>query len=218
MKNSKITYDLNLTNLLYKSNNEILIKLSIKNLDWNKAEFDKFIQTSVNRAKSGRKSIPENDLSELMNIDWIFLNSIFISLFTNFENHISKLANIVEDKIKSEIKINDIKGNGYIDKYRKYLYLIGKINSAKRNKTWDEIDIFKLTRNKLSHRGGYFNTNPNSKLEDQHGFQFLIDNKVLLAGSLGHIRIRETFFLEKFVKMTAKLSDQLKHEIERIES
>ena len=218
MKKSKITYDLNLVNSIYKSNNEILIKLSKKNVEWNKAKFDEFIQASVNNPKSGRNNTSENDLSELMNIDWIFLNSIFISLFSNFENHISKLAKIVEDRIKSDIKINDIKGNGHIDQYRKYMHLFGEIKSAKRNKTWAEIDIFKLVRNKLAHEGGYLNTNPNSKLEDQYGFQFLIENKVLLAGTLGHIRIRETFFLEKFVKITAKLSDQLKPEIEGIES
>lgn len=211
MKKSNISYDLNLVESIYNSNNEILIRLSKNNLDQNKTAFEELIQNSINGTKTS-----EGDLSELMNINWIFLNSIFISLFTNFENLISKLAVIVENRISSDIEINDIKGNGYIDQYRKFMHLVGKIKTAEKNEIWDEIEIFKLVRNKLTHEGGYLNPNPKFKLEDRNEFKFLIDNKVLLAGPRGHIRIREPHFLEKFTRMTSKLCAQLKQEIEEI--
>jgi hypothetical protein len=151
-----------------------------------------------------------------MNIDWIFLNSIFISLFTNFENLIYKLAVIVENRISGDIKIDDINGHGHIDQYRKFMHLIGKVQKAERSKIWDEIDIYKLVRNKLAHGGGYLNPNPKSKLEDRNEYNFLIENKVLLAGPRGHIRIREIHFLEKFTRITSKLCEQLKQDIENI--
>lgn len=215
MKN-EITHDIKLVTSIYESNNATLIKISKQNLESNKEAFDEFIKDSIKKSWSGVKDIDSEDLAELMNIDWVFLNSIYLSLFTNFENLISKLASIVEDRIQCEIKIKDIKGNGHIDQYRKYMELIGKINSAKRNQYWEQIDIFKLVRNKITHEGGHLIKKPKSKLENHPAFNFLIDNKVLLAGSLGHIRIRETFFLEKFASLTSKLCDELKQEIEKI--
>jgi len=217
MKN-KITYDINLVTSIYESNSATLIKISKQNIESNKKAFDVFIRDSIKKDWSGVKDADNEELAELMNIDWIFLNSIYLSLFTNFENLISKLASIVEDKIQSEIKIENINGNGYIDQYRKYMELIGGVNSAKRNQDWEEIDIFKLVRNKITHEGGHLIKKPKSKLENHPVFKFLIDNKVLLAGSLGHIRIRETFFLEKFTSLTSKLCSQLKQEIEKMNS
>lgn len=212
----KITYDINLVTSLYESNNNTLIKLSKQNLELNRIAYDEFMRDTIKRSLSGINELNSGELAELMNIDWLFLNSIYLSLFTNFENLILKLASIVEDRAQSEIKINDIKGNGYIDQYRKYMSLIGKIKSAKRSSEWEEIDTFKLVRNRITHEGGHLITNPKSKVENHSAYKFLIDNKVLLAGSLGHIRIRETFFLEKFISITSKLSNQLKKEIEKM--
>ena len=215
MKN-KITYDLKLVTSIFESNNRTLIKVSKQNLESNKKAFDVFIRDSIKKSWSGVTGADNGELAELMNIDWIFLNSIYLALFTNFENLISKLASIVEDRIQSEIQIKDIKGNGYIDQYRKYMEMIGKINSAKRNQDWEQIDIFKLARNKITHEGGHLIKKPKSKLENHPAFRYRIDNKVLLAGSLGHIRIRETFFLEKFTSLGKKLCNELKQEIEKM--
>lgn len=160
----------------------------------------------------------DQDLSELMHIDWIFLNSIYISLFTNFENQVAKLASIVEGRIGSDERIKNIKANGYIEQYRKFMYSVGGIKNAQKNRGWREIDVFRLVRNKLVHNKGLLNSNPSEKLEDRTEYQFLVDNKVNLAGSLGHIRIRETYFLEKFVTVSSKLCDELKLEVERLET
>lgn len=126
---------------------------------------------------------------------------------------ISQLANIVEHN--NSIKIEDIKGNGYIDQYRKYLYLVANIKSAKKNDTWDELDIYKLVRNKLTHADGYLSKNIESKIEDRKEFKYLIENKVVLAGSFGIIRIKEMHFLEKFSELTNKLLDELVVDIEK---
>ncbi|GEO02782.1 hypothetical protein AAE02nite_04460 [Adhaeribacter aerolatus] len=205
-------------NLIYKGNNEILLNLAKKNLARNKIELaeytQKFIDENANgTAKSFEEYVPE--FSELENIDWIFLNSIFIALYANFENHILMLSKFVESKNLSPITLNDLKGIGYLDQYRKYLHLIGQIKSAEKNAYWEEIDIYKLVRNKLAHEGGFFVRNPKLKLESQNGYKYLMDNKVLLAGSYGHIRIREIHFLEKFVNLSNQVSDQLVEEINK---
>lgn len=212
---NEIESNINFVTTIYERNNSTLLKISKQNILSNKQTFDIFLKKIIEK----NPKTPYNDLSklpELMNIDWIFLNSIYLSLFTNFENLISKLASIVEDKTQSEKKIQNIKGHGYIDRYRKYMELVGNLNSAKKNKNWNEIDSFKLVRNKITHNGGYLITNPQSTLANHPKFNFLIENKVLLAGSLGHIRIRETFFLEKLASLTSKLSRELREDIDKM--
>lgn len=216
MNASKISFDLDLSNSIYKSNNNALIEVSNRNLEHFKQEFENYIQALLEDRRQKFEEAASLNLSDIMNIEWILLNSIYISLFANFENHISELASIVEDRSTSQVRVQDIKGQGYIDQYRQYIHLIGKIKCAERNPTWGEIDIFRITRNKLVHNHGYFNPNPKNDLTKQPGYEFLIKNKVLLAGPLGHIRIREIYFLEKFVLLVNNLSDQIKQEINNL--
>lgn len=210
MAKRTLMYDIKLVNELYKSGNSILLKSAKRNLEWNNVEFENYINNLV-KTRGQESNI--DYFNELCNINWILLNSIFLSLFSNFENLISQLASIVEQN--HSIKIVDIKGNGYIDQYRKYLYLIANIKSAKKNDTWDELDIYKLVRNKLTHEDGYLSKNIESKIEDREELKFLIENKVVLAGSFGIIRIKEMHFLEKFSELTNKLLDELVVDIEK---
>jgi hypothetical protein len=197
-------------NSIYRSNNEALIRLAEKTLLNNKIEFDEYIKNLVK--SSGSKADIEIS-SVLSNFDWIFLNSIYLALYTNFENLVYQLARIFEDRNSVLIGIEDIRGQGYVDQYRKYLHLVGKIDSAKKDEMWDELEIYRLIRNKLAHEGGNFNKSLKSILEDKKEFNYLIDNKVLLAGKFGQIRLRELFFLEKFCNLTNKILDRLLKDI-----
>lgn len=210
MASRTLMYDIKLVNELYKSGNSILLKSAKRNLEWNNVEFENYINNLV---KTGGQESNIDYFNELCNINWILLNSIFLSLFSNFENLISQLASITEQN--QDIKIEDIKGNGYIDQYRKYLYLVAKIKPAKKNPVWEELEIYKLVRNKLIHEEGYLSKNIESKIEDRKEYKYLIQNKVILAGSLGNIRIKEIHFLEKFCTITNKLLDELVVEIEK---
>lgn len=205
-----ISYDIKLVNSIYRSNNDALIRLAKKTLENNKSEFDKHIKILID----SKGAQADNELfTELSNIDWIFLNSIFLALYTNFENLVYQLARIVEDQNSGQIGLEDIRGKGYVDQYRKYMHLVGNIDSAKKDEMWGELEIYRLVRNKLAHEGGYLNKSLKSKLEDRKEFKYLIDNKVLLAGTFGHIRLRELFFLEKFSDLTNKLLDRLLNDI-----
>lgn len=211
MSSNTISYNIKLVNSIYRSKNSALIRLAKRTLKSNKMEYDDYIKNLI----SSLDSQADNKLfSELSNIDWIFLNSIFLALYSNFEDLIYKLARIVEDQNSKQIGIDDIKGQGYVDQYRKYMHLVGKIGSAKKDEIWDELDIYQLVRNKLSHEGGYLNKSLKSKLEDRKEFKYLIENKVLLAGTFGQIRLREIYFLEKFCDLSNKLLDLLLKDIE----
>jgi hypothetical protein len=213
MSRKTISYDIKLVKSFYKSDNDALIRLAEKTLVNNKNEFDAYIKKSINSIDTHLDSIL---ISELSNIDWIFLNSIYLTLYTNFENLVYEIARIVEERKESAIGIEDIKGYGYVDQYRKYMHLVGGIKSAQKDCNWDELDIYRLVRNKLTHEDGFLNKNLKCNIQEKKEFQYLIKNKVLLAGTFGHIRIREIFFLNKFCTLTNKLLDSLVSDIESL--
>lgn len=208
MSKKNIKFDLEMIALLYKRNNDALLKLTNKSIENNNKEFKEYL---INQ-----KSVDYDMelLAEFSNIEWIFLNSIFLSLYTNFENTVYKLAKVVENKNLGEIKIDDIKGRGYIDQYRKFMFLIGKINSTKDSDLWNEIDVHKLVRNKLVHESGFLSQN--TRIEEKKEFDYLIKNNVILAGKFGHIRIRDISFLKKFCELSSQLIDNLINDIKKI--
>ncbi len=130
MSQETISYDIKLVNFLYRSNNDALIRLVKKTLENNRIEFDEYIRSLI---ESKGTQADDKLFSELSNIDWIFLNSIYLALYTNFENVVYQLARTVENQNSGQIGIDDIKGQGYVDQYRKYMHLVGKIDSAKRD-------------------------------------------------------------------------------------
>lgn len=87
--------------------------------------------------------------------NWILLHSLFISGFAHFENFLRSIAESIEKQEENKIKLNDIKGNGDVDTYRKYIHLIGKISFANNGShKWRRIIEYKDIRNDIIHRSG----------------------------------------------------------------
>ena len=161
----------------------------------------------------------ENDSLEkdahFANIHWILLNSILLSSYSFFENHLFKLSKIVEDRLNSKIKIENITGSGVI-KYSNYLFLVGEITCANRAiKNWQDVNYFQKVRNLIAHNGGMMITDPTKKLENHECFKFLKRHTVIMAGTFGHIRIRDLTLIETLCNISSTLSDNLTQEIEK---
>jgi hypothetical protein len=210
MTNKKISFDLNLSNKIYKENLKSLIKSSIFNLNEIKRQNDEFIK-KLHDNESDKDWFDTS--SHLANIDWILLNSIFISSFAFFEHHLFTLARIVEDKTSARITINDLSGKGIV-KYCNYLFLVGNLKSANQSsKKWQEINQFQKVRNLIIHNGGMMISDSSKKLENHECFNFLNTHKVIMAGTTGLIRIRQINFIEDFKRITTEVSDDLTSEI-----
>lgn len=211
MARQKISYDLNLVNKIFKANLSSLIDVSSDSIQEQMKKHEAFIEKLANSLAE------ENWLqksSHYSNIDWILLNSILLSVFSLFEHHLFKLCRIVEDKLSSKIQIDDISGKGII-KFCNYLFLVGEIQSADRSyKEWQEISYFQKVRNLIAHNGGIMITDPTKKIENHVCFNFLSRHKVIMAGSFGHIRIRDLSFIRSFCELTFSLSDKLTSEID----
>lgn len=157
--------------------------------------------------------------SHYANIEWLLLNSIYISAYSFFEHHLLNLATVVETKSDYNIKLNNIAGKG-VFKYRDYLFLVGGFQAADSiRKEWQEVDKYNKTRNLIVHTGGQMLKDTSQKLEQHQCYSFLKEHNVIMAGLLGHIRIRNISFIQSFVNVALLISDNLISELNsRLES
>ena len=210
-----VTYDLTLSNKIYKANLESLIQLSEETLAATSGPIlQEFIEFQVNSSQGDDSS---NNMtkqgSHLANIDWLFLNSIFISFYSYFEHHLFALAKVVEERSKSKITIDDMSGSG-INQYLNYLYLVGNIDFAKKGKQeWQIIQKFRKIRNILVHNGNMLNADHSKDVTTHELFNFLISQGVKVAGTLGYLRIRTVDILTTFSQTTFAISDNIVDEI-----
>lgn len=211
-----ITFDLELSNKIFKANLKSLIDISAENIVILSQQNIEYFITSGQKTKEGKET--ETDWfdkgSHFANAEWLLLNSIYISFCSFFEHHLFALAKVVEERTSSKIKINDMSGTG-INKFAAYLNLVGEIQHADRSNTlWQVIQKYQKVRNIIVHNGGIMVSDLNRQLEDHELFNFLKSHGVVMAGSLGHIRIRNVSFLESFAKTTYLISDNLTEEID----
>ena len=139
-----------------------------------------------------------------IHFDWLLIQALFISGFSHFESYMRSIAQIVEKQKGDRIKLSDIKGDGNLDTYRKYIYLIGQIHAANGNiKEWHIIKEFKTIRNALVHENGCI-TKKLSKI-DEHNLYF--------GPSKKHIRISNIKFLEDFAKTSIEYMSAIASEV-----
>jgi hypothetical protein len=210
MADEKIYFDLELTNKIFKSNMLSLINVSKDSIKDQKKQYEIFID-KLSQNEVGDDWLDQS--SHYANIEWILLNSIFLSSFSFFEHHIYKLCSIVEDRKNGKIKLEHISGKG-ITKFCNYLFLVGEIEAAKwGNSEWQNIIFFQKVRNLIAHNGGILITEKTKKLENHECYKFLKKYDVIMLGHIGHIRMQNLDFIEAFRELTTKLSDILTKEI-----
>lgn len=163
-----------------KNRNELLEKLE-KEVNWSDTEFDKFSHYEYH-------------------FEWLLIHSLFISAFSYFETFMLSIAKQIEKNTKSKIKLNDLKGKGDLDCYRKYINKIGEIESANNtSKNWNEISEFKTIRNSIIHKYGIVDKKVN-----------LIKKFDLYFGTNEQmIRIKNIKFLERFCKLSTEYMNEI---------
>lgn len=210
MAKKKISFDLVLSNKIFKENLVSLLKASKETIDEQRNQYEELIE-QLGKSKEIGDWFDKS--CHYANIDWLFLNSVFISAFSFFEHHIFTFCRIVEEKFNKRIQLEDISGRGLF-KYCNYLFLVGEIQSADKTKNdWQEIIYYQKVRNLIAHNGGIMLSDPSKQLEKHECFKFLEKYNVIMAGSLGIIRLTEITFIDNFRILTTKLSDNLTQEL-----
>lgn len=154
-----------------------------------------------------------DESSHYANVEWILLNSIFISAYAFFEHHLLNLSSVIEEKSDNKIKLNNISGKG-VFKYRDYLFLVGGFQAADpKREEWLAVDNFNKIRNLIVHNGGIMLKDTSQKLEQHQCYSFLKKHNVSMAGLLGHIRIRQIEFIQSFIDAAILISGNIISEI-----
>lgn len=189
---------------IYKSNINSLITI-----------YNDSKEISLKRAQEvQRKSFSEpltDDLFKqlafyLSHFDWLLLQSLFISGFTYYENYMKGIAEKIQEIKGDKIKLNDIKGDGYLDTYRKYIFLIGDIQKANSGRMeWQTILEYKTIRNAIIHEDGAIIKKLN-KIKAVN---------IYFGQGEKHIRIRNIQFLEDFVKTSIEYMESIALEATR---
>lgn len=207
-KQFKMTFDLTLSNALYKKNIASYLRIAGDSLKMIEDQNDEFIQHLANDVFGQGDWLEES--SYLQNVNWLFLNSVYITLFSSFEHFLLKVSKTIEAIPGMKIQLKHMGGSAILDKYVNYIYLVGGIESANASKSpWDKVAQFKAVRNLLVHNGGIMQDTNHPELEKHKNFKFLKNHDVIMAGSFGLIRVRNLNILEAFSKITTKISDDI---------
>ncbi len=137
------------------------------------------------------------------NFNWILLHSLFISSFSYFENFMRSAAKFAEKENNSKIKISDINGKNNIDKYRKYLNLICKIENAEnQSNNWIKLMGFNSVRNCIIHEYGIV----------KKPIKIMSEYNIYFGPSCNMIRMRNIDFLVDFVEIAINYMDKINEE------
>ncbi|CAK2051176.1 hypothetical protein [Vibrio crassostreae] len=105
---------------------------------------------------NGFKCYREDDFFDLsVTFPLIQRKSELISAYTILENGLNKVCEIFEENIDNPIKLSDLSAHGIIDKSKKYLEKVAKINFPCGDDTaWVDIQLIQQIRNVFVHNEG----------------------------------------------------------------
>lgn len=136
--------------------------------------------------------------------NWLLIQALFISGFSYFESFMKSTAKNVEKVKGQRIKLKDLKGEGYLDTYRKYIHLVGEIEFANStNKEWKDISDFRKIRNSIAHEYG----------EVRKTVDKINEHDIYFGPGKRHIRIKNVEFLEDFVETSTNYMNLLISEL-----
>jgi hypothetical protein len=107
-----------------------------------------------------------------------FLNSTLISLYSFFEIQLKTIGTIVKEHNHYDLSVDDLSGQNYIQKSKKYLELIAKVPVEKYNEIWKEIEKYQHVRNLIVHNNSCI-FKKQDILKKQPNYQLIKQNEFL---------------------------------------
>lgn len=171
-------------------------KLSKKYDKWNK-------EHSKNSEMPDAFDIYETEFLNSYEFPNILNQSIYLTVYSNFENEFFNLCEWCQDVEGLKIGPRDIKGQGYIGQCRKYITNVLNVNLDSLNQNWTEIRKFQLIRNSIAHNNGKLKSPKDdiiTFINNSNGISFDLEKL--------QIKIESIDFLKMMIdKLTNFLSD-----------
>jgi hypothetical protein len=80
-----------------------------------------------------------------------FNNSTLLTLYSFFEYNLKELCYTLNEHNKYNVTVDDLSGNDYIEKSKKYLKLVANVDVDKYDKDWKSIKEYQQIRNRIVH-------------------------------------------------------------------
>ncbi|MBL7835008.1 MAG: hypothetical protein JNK18_13705 [Cyclobacteriaceae bacterium] len=150
----------------------------------------------------------------------ILYNTTFVSAVSLFEYLLKKVCQFYYKE--HTLTVEDIRANGNIATYRKYIEKVVKIDLSHLDDQWKLIEKYNAVRNAVVHDDANINPKNKPNLTGQDGYVFLSKSpyiKFERAGS-GKFKIIDPKFIADFIALAEKYFDGLteKLEVQLIES
>ncbi len=124
-----------------------------------------------------------------------FNNSTLLSLYSLFEFNLKSLCITVQDCEEMKIKLDDINGEGYISKSKKYLNLVVGLDLNELEQTWEKITFFQRLRNCIVHFNSNIKKKKNQVVKNLDIYKEIENNPYLKIDDRGTFIISDDKFL-----------------------
>lgn len=146
-----------------------------------------------------------HNVSEYSNI---LNNSVFLTIYSIFENEFLKLCELCQNLENLNISPKDIKEANYIEQCQKYIKKVLKINLDRLNNEWIEIKSYQEIRNSIAH-GNNIIKSPNQEIKKfiitSHGISIDLNNNKIKIDSIDFLKT----FIDKLTDFLSKLIDEI---------
>ena len=134
--------------------------------------------------------------------------SLVITVFNFLEHQLNSLCKIFYESIDSNLKLNEIHGQG-VERALLFLTKVAKVDLSSFGSELSEIKGVNLVRNAIVHNGGLLHEDPNSKIN-----KFITSSEHLSGVEAGYVNIHPEF-IEHFINVLISFFEKLDIEIQK---
>ena len=159
--------------------------------------FDYYEQEIINQKK----------FPELLN------NSIFLVIYSVFEDHFKGLCNMAGKRVNSKLIVTDISSHGGdIDQCRKFMIKVIGLELTELQIEWTEIKKFQLIRNAIAHNKGQIKevkSDLNKFIETKPGISYFRNSSLIFISDIEFLQSFIDVIKKFFVKLNKNLIQEL---------
>jgi hypothetical protein len=171
--------------------------------------------------ETARKEIDEDEVSDLHSyfeedsIKYFDVfpvhtyNPMLLILYGQFEHWLKRICEFDSRSSFAQISIDDLIGGNYINKSRRYLEKVARIDLSHDSPQWQRIILIQEIRNRIAHNNANVKKQPNADLKSLPLYRALLQEPYIeLAAETGDFYVKDKrFILEAIALIKTYLSD-----------
>lgn len=129
-------------------------------------------------------------------------NPMLLVIYGFFESWMKKLCMLHHRKGFNKISVDDLAGNNYIEKSRRYLELVAGLSFDSKDEQWKRITLIQQIRNRIAHHSSNIKKYPEKTVESQPLYPEIRKMpEIELDGETGDFYIAQKSFLSNTIDL-----------------